>query len=830
MKRKLFLALTLTGVLALSPLIGGCGSSSDAADPPGGKRIVLNGGAGTGGAQGGGGGGLLVDSYASVSFRSSGSVDASFTLSDYGFAFDPGTNGATVGTNTAVVLLKAGDPEPAAGTLYVTPGTGPARRLYRSEGDGVPALDNDVVTGLRIAPGATLTIPANTDTNSLGILDTVGFTLANDLVVEGTLKSGSLNDNTLGAFPQRHGADATARDKAGVAIAAGRIRIAQGGSVVTSGDPGATAGARGGDAGFVHLTGGTVLVNGGSILASGGSGSGAIGGNGAVSYDGSDIDSVNLASNGNIVNTGAIATTGGSGTSGGWGGKIEFGSATNVANTGALDAGGGSATTGGGGNGGNFNIYSLHGSISNSGALNSRGGDGGAGGGNGGNLRFYSNDTAAADGFTGKILNSGNVQLSGGNATVSGPGGGAGGIDFFACGRIANSGSLVSSGGNAKGAGAFGGNGGQLYVESYYGYTDNGFTYRNAPGTAGYGTAAGPIGFSADIALAGGGADGADGRSGNGGQIEVYTYPHRLGLTPVVNANAIPPVLPVEFVGYGAITLNGGSGVGYIFDQESFGNGGVLEIYTHAAQTLNGIELPIPPIANDVPVELRGGDATGASTYGGSGGRFTLATMTHFMEENPGTNNFAAIDGGLGTLAIASNAGRIDARGGNSSGSGGFGGFGGEIVLFGYNRVVNTGTFDGSGGDATGPGGTGGESCGPYKIDSAGDIVNRGAILLNGGNGLGTNGSGGNADGTLSNIRLYLTAGGLVDSTGTLSARGGNATGTGTNGRGGNITLYSQNGPSVFGTLDVGKGSGGSGGRNGTTTIDVWVPPPPPPA
>ncbi len=822
MRRKVIVAASLAGAFAM--LLAACGGN-ETGEPGGGKRIALNGGTGTSGANGGAGGRFLVDSYASVAFRTSGNIDASFTLSDYTFSYVSGSNGALVASNTAVVLVKSGDPEPPAGTLYVTPGTG-TRYLYKSNGDDLPGLDNDVVTGLRIAAGATMTVPANLDTNALStpdtpVRDTVGLSFANDLVVEGTIKSGGLDESTLGAFPQRH----SARDMAGIALGARRIRLASGGSIITRGGDGTAAGQRGGDAGFVHLVAESLLVNGGSILASGGNGNGADGGNGPASYDGVDIDSVSLAcSNGNIINTGNVASSGGSGTTGGWGGKIEMNSATNLANTGSLNAGGGTGSTGAGGNGGNFNFYATHGSISNSGALEAPGGAGGSGGGNGGNLRFYSNDVGGNDGFTGRILNSGSARLSGGNATISGPGGAGGGIEFFACGRIANAGSLATVGGNARGADNFAGPGGNLYVESYYGQTDNSYLYGNAPGSASYGTAAGPIRFSSDITLNGGNSEGANAHSGNGGQIEVYTYPRRLGLTPVVNGNALPPVLPVEFVGYASISANGGSGIGYQFEQESFSDAGTLEIYTHAAASINGIELPIPPIHNDVPVELLGGNATAPGAFGGNGGRFWLATMTHFMEENPGQNNFAAIDGGLGVQTTVTNTGNIDARGGTASGADGVGGFGGEIYLFGYGKVANTGAIDGSGGDATGAGGAGGDSCGPYKLESAGDIVNRGTILLNGGNGLGTNGKGGNADGTRSNIWLYLTAGGLVDSTGTLSAKGGSATGSGINGRGGNIGLYSQNGPSVFGTLEVGKGSGGTGGTNGTTRIDVWTP------
>ena len=86
-----------------------------------------------------------------------------------------------------------------------------------------------------------------------------------------------------------------------------------------------------------------------------------------------------------------------------------------------------------------------------------------------------------------------------------------------------------------------------------------------------------------------------------------------------------------------------------------------------------------------------------------------------------------------------------------------------------------------------------------------------------GGSGTGANGSGG-----IGGYYVAMYAGGVVKNASSIFANGGNAAGTGSNGNGGEVDLFSQSGPTANSatTITVAKGTGGTGGSNGTIYFD----------
>jgi hypothetical protein len=802
MKNRLQLAVGILALASLALFGAGCDlNGGGTGDPPeaGTASIRLDGGNAY---SGGGAGSLYVDSYASVTFSNGGGADASFAVPAYAWTTNLGTNGATVSTNTAVELVYyggGGAVEPAAGTLYMLvqndPIVGSRPNLFKSNGDNVIGQPSDVVTGLRVNGGVTLTLPAN-DTDGGPALQNALLQFVADVENNGTIKTGGLDNNSTLVDsqghpiylpqPVRHGAEALAIDKASLRLTANRIL--SNGAIVTDGGNATAAESRGGDSGRIRLSASVGFINRGTIGASGGNGNGAAGGNAAVLNDGSS-DSQNgiyLWNNGALVNAGAITANGGNGTVGGNAGYVDINTSMTAFNTGAINASGGTGSAGIGGNAYYVDMVSYNASVMNSGAITAKGGDGSAGGGIGAYLNF----TAGDEGYPGSTLNSGAINLSGGNATTSGAGGAAAyypegsGIYLEAQGRLANSGSLVAVGGSGKGAGN-GGNGGDLYL-----YVD----YESPYETGDY-NAAGPMQISGDINLAGGGAAATGGvTGGSGGDLDVYADSY--------SDYTYPVVLNVEFLGYGSgLSANGGNGF-------SGGSGGDFEIYTSAGWSFDDyFQPPTPSIYNSMPIALRGGSASGDGAWGGHGGDVTFETSddgSYIVGNTPFP------------VTSVTNNGSIDSRGGDASGAGGYGYHGGDVYFYGYNKVLNNGAINVNGGNATGAGGTGGDTCYDVEMYSTYDVENNGSISQNGGNATGTNGIGGGHY----ESAIYMAAGGVVRCNGALSANGGNAAGEGTNGPGGLIDLFSEAGGTVYGSLTAAKGTGGTAGIDGAVWVD----------
>ncbi len=822
MANRLRIAIGTLALLSLALFGAGCdlnGSSTNNDPTPGGGGIYLDGGNAY---SGGGAGGLNVSSYASVTFKNSGSADASFAVPAYAWTTNLGTNGVTVAANSTVALVYygGGGTMPAPGTLYMLVQDDPivANRpnLYKANIDNVLGQAADVVTGLKVNEGVTLTLPAN-QANGGSALQIAQLQFESDVEINGTLKTAGLNNTEVDSqghllhLPQiqRHGSNALAIDKACLAINANRLKIGGNGSINTAGGNAAAAESRGGDSGRVNIRASTGFINRGTILASGGNGNGAEGGNSCVrNNDPTDqVEGVYLFNTGALVNAGAITANGGNGTTGGQAGYIYLDANQSAFNTATLAANGGTGLAGNGGNASYVSMFSSRASVMNSGNINAAGGNGTTGGGNGttgGGTGAYLQFVSGNDDYIGNTVNSGAITLSGGNVTgTSGNGGNAGSseygaIYFYARGRVANSGTLVAAGGTGKGTGN-GGSGGDLnlligYAQPYKNPSKNNY---NAPG---------PIQLSGDITLAGGAAAAtATASGGNGGSIDVTADDDYSGYT-------YPIALPVEFLGYGdGFTANGGSGY------SSGGSAGTFELYTYTVWAFDdNFQPPTPSIFNNVKLTLRGGNASGAGVQAGSGGWVKMKTT----DEGSGV-----VGTGPFELTNVTNAGDIDARGGEASGANGTGGDGGGLYFYAYNKVTNSGFVNSSGGTASGTGGTGGGTGGtqkgPSRYDGVEmyatyDVENSGNILNNGGNATGINGNGGRYAGDVS-----MSAGGTVRCTGAVSANGGNGTGSGTNGTGGYINLFSQSNGTVYGSLSAAKGTGGTAaGSNGRILVD----------
>jgi hypothetical protein len=184
-------------------------------------------------------------------------------------------------------------------------------------------------TGLHVLPGVVLTLLPNSDRGNDGTLDEARVRFDDGVLIEGTIVLGEVE--TL--LAQVALPDATAA----LDIDAANIVITATGVIETHG--------RAGGAG----------------------------------QDGADGGEVDLRADGTLINQGAILTYGGDGANGGAGGRCDLSSdAYRIFNTGPISTYGGTGLVGEGGQGGRIDIDSneVGGGISNSGDLDSSGGNG----------------------------------------------------------------------------------------------------------------------------------------------------------------------------------------------------------------------------------------------------------------------------------------------------------------------------------------------------------------------------------------------------------------------------------------------------------------------
>ncbi len=638
--------------------------------PPSGPagRFVIDTSGGAGATGDGGRGGTVsveIDSGTlggNLLVFATGEADAGFDVP--GVTTRLGDNPLEVDADLTVAVV---DTEPAAGTPYLT---SLDYRIRISDGDEA-IRDEDPVTGLGIAAGATLTLELNYTATRVRI------ELDNDVVNGGTLTTALTGGG----------------DRGGLQIQCDTYYGAAGSMIALAGpdggdDPGANGGAL-------------------AIYAS--------------------VDEDDGLPTGAVVNLGPVDTSGGSGSDGGDAGSIGLYGDLVAVNTADLTARGGAGTAGVGGAGGDIGIGTMAGNLFNSGAWDASGGDGATDGGDAGDLRMGS------EGGPARALNSGAWVADGGSVTDSGcevyedvscAGGDGGDVGFTVAGGDAvNSGDLAARGG-AGTAGA-GGAGGDLEVA----------TRPSTEGDLGGTTPAGDVRFSGDIRLSGGdgAAGGSGGRvelsldaDDSPVQQQVVLY----GYTDIVtdggagaaaggpagdvlcnNLYAYSDVFDYgpsgAVVNHANVSARGGSG-------ESGGSGGEVVL---ATDDYYGYTTTAEVAYNYGDLDLRGG--TGTATGGGGGDLYIWgynaagnegAVVTSggdatgdMGEGDPpaaGDAGEVAVYSDLGTV---SSTGMLTADGGNATGGGTtYGGDGAKVELVGAS-LRSAGAISATGGDgATG--------------------------------------------------------------------------------------------------------------------------------
>jgi hypothetical protein len=698
---------TALAVAIASAALAGCGSDSKEAasapaagatiDAAGGMTVKLQGGIGGNGAGKSGGDGNDFELYKQagsgpVKVLKTGAVNAAFE----GKTFTPsfGAVKATVSaTTTLSVLADCLATPPAANELYQVVNNS---NLYKSNGATSACDAEEVVTGLDVASGATLTLGTNWNGATEAYLD-----LDADIRNRGKITVANASPTQRGHITLRPSSyigsgkietNGTAEGQNG-----GRIYVdadyamINSGALNASGDDSTTMAA--GNAGSIELGGGYYTQNKGSLTARGGNTTflGAAGG---------DADSIELNSDwGPVFNSGAIDGRGGEGATGGDGADVYmYAYLGKLFNSGKISAYGANSTVGDGGNGGYIDLESYGGELRNSGSVLAWGGDTTAPAGNGGsgNQLYAYTDYGSLYEYTpaGDLYWSGQIDLSGGDAvaTGTGNGGSAGNVYAEVQGYWINAKSNLVFLGYSKvqtygGEGNHGGDGGDYDLGNDNGYI---YGYYETP------TTGGSVISQAAVVATGGNAratgDDPNGNGGRGGDLTMETddYP-TAQLTPS----------SVKASQTGNVNLAGGTGR----DQTSSNNdGGDLFIWGYNGASFVGT------------FTAKGGDdlgsEAGAIGYGGDAGDFEVYSELGLTKVEGGIN----INGGNGnyyggssnyvgvygsTISVAST---IKANGGNADAleAGSQGGYGGYIELKATRPGSSTVT-----GSATYAGGTG---------------------------------------------------------------------------------------------------------------------------
>jgi hypothetical protein len=442
-----------------------------------------------------------------------------------------------------------------------------------------------------------------------------------------------------------------------------------------------------------------------------------------------------------IINRGTIEAKGlGSGN----GGYLYFDVDDLIVNYGTVDASGGSGATGSGGSGNEIDIYlnNTSGKFYSFGTILAKGGgSSGANGGNGGYLYIDVPDL---------VVNTGTIDLSGGNSDID-AGGSGGEFDVYVSyGNFYSSGTVRMNGGN----GATNGGDAEAWAEYWYGYSawiqtayNDNTMGRNgdiiisgtweanggsgASGSGGYGgyiyletDALGAVTINANMSARGGNSTEAGFPGGNAAYgIDIYSY-----LDPYGSGTYNDPTTPgkiriagqydlrggngdesggsggylqingsgynsankgpdVELVGFPSLSMNGGDGA----------NGGSAASYAVQLSTNSPNGLPAGPITNEANIEARGGNAAGgAGSYGGSGGNVEMFTN------------------GIGDPSeTVANSGTINISGGTGDTGGS-----GSMINLGAQHVMNSGNLTANGGNVTTGALSGAGSGGTIYLDS----------------------------------------------------------------------------------------------------------------
>jgi filamentous hemagglutinin family protein len=242
----------------------------------------------------------------------------------------------------------------------------------------------------------------------------------------------------------------------------------------------------------------------------------------------------------------------------------------------------------------------------------------------------------------------------------------------------------------------------------------------------------------------------------------------------------------VNTVTVGAVSARGSNAGG---GNNAGGNGGAVNIDARGTT---------PGIALTGAIDTRGGDGTGTGNAG-NGGSVRLRT----------TNGGAVTSTGAATITTAGGRGQI----------------GGSVTVSGIAAADTLATADlagaitTDGGVAAASGTLGGKNAGAVSIGSATSIA-LGPISTRGSNAGGGNNAGGNGGGVTVNRR---GAASTVTLNGAIDTRGGDSTGTGNTGTGGNVVIDGGVAPDL-GSLTIAGGAsidtrGGRGQTGGAVTL-----------
>lgn len=701
---------TALAVAIASATLAGCGSDSkESSSAPaaaatveaaGGMTVKLHGGIGGNGAGTSGGDGDYFELYkeagaGDVKVLSTGAANAAFTAQTFTPSF--GAVKATVSANTTLsVLADCAATPPAAGVLYQVVNNS---NLFKSNGATVACEAAEVVTGLDVKSGATLTLGINmtawtdwayinldADIRNNGKITVADFSATQrgsiDLDSSSYIGSGKIETN--GTLEGQNGGD--------IYVWADYAMI-NSGAMNASGDDSTTV--AGGNAGYIDLESDYYTQNTGKLTARGGNTTfaGAAGG---------DSDYIELYSGwGPTFNSGALDGRGGEGATGGDGADVYlYAYLGKLYNSGKMSVYGANSTVGNGGNGGYVGFEAYAGQLRNSGDTLAWGGDttdATGSGGNGDELYAYSEYESLYE-YTpaGDIYWSGQIDLSGGDAVATGTGNGgdAGNVYAEIYGYWTNAKSnLVFLGYNKVqtygGEGNHGGDGDGYELYNYGGYISG--NYQD------YTTTGGSVISQAAVVANGGnaraaGAD-AQGNGGNGGYIYLETdyYP---------TAQLAPDSLKAKQTG----NVNIAGGTGRNQNSTSINYGGSSWIWGYNGASLTGT------------FNADGGDDLGTTAgtvgYGGYTNTFYvyselgLAKVAGNVSVNGGDGNYVGgYSNGVEVYGNTVNVvSTIKANGGNADATevGSQGGSGGYIELKATRPENSTVT-----GSATYAGGTG---------------------------------------------------------------------------------------------------------------------------
>jgi len=605
----------------------------------------------------------------------------------------------------------------AAGTPYITTGSGPANNSYTVFISAGGVVGNDaVVTGVSVAAGATLTFGHNdgcgsdvrfdNDIDNSGTITMLGsctlFLNAGNYVssATGSLNTAGIMTDTWGGYISLSVANA----------------IANSGPISTHGydnvDP--MAPGNGGYGGEVTFYAGGYILNSGAVNLSGGDGIGYGGEGGSFLMYAAYVENtadVDLSGGDNVDPQSADLMTGTYG-GGGTAGRMAFGGEFVVNNSGDVDDHGGNGNYGGSSRIGGYWCCGYFGAYYNF-------------------LVMYNNKT-------GEVNNTGNFNLTGGNGTTYG-GGDGGELSMYTFGGdIKNSGDMMARGGDSMSAtNGYAGDGGEFNFianpgSSYNMGHDGGINHEPT----------GSIEISGNFEFSGGDATG-------GVQMGNPTYAGSGGYI-YANLDGGEAAQRVALLGYTTMDLYGGNG------GISGGGGGSVRVYTGSVFNPQTQEYTIGSALNEVPVDMHGGDSDNATDggRGGNGGGLSVGTANGpwiYKEKATATNKGDVdISGGTGNLL------------GTSTGYYTLGGYGGELSMYSNSGTENTGNVTANAGFGSN-GGSGGYM---YMTSYVGNTTNSGDFTANGADGARYGGNGG----------YFFVYGVKSKNTGDISVNGSNGT------------------------------------------------------